>query len=248
MKRLRTLAHGCAVLYVFLWIGGMISYALEGGPPDALASAVVLLYAPPGARLPLVLAGLIGYAAEVPGTHLGVPFGHYIYTEVLFPHLFSVPLVLVCAWLILIAYVWDMLRPLGWPRIAAALAGAAWMTAIDGVIDPLAGGPLNYWEWEGTGPYHGIPWTNFLGWFAVSFVIFLAIPAPDRANPAARLVGCSVIVFFGVIAAAEALAGPITVAALLAALHGVWIYAERRCSRPPRAYSSKYSSDGSNGG
>ena len=237
MSKLNAFRWSLVAVYGFFWAGGMASYGLQGGPPDGAAwaaplflllAALVVMALADRRDMPAILgAGLIGYVAEIPGTHLGFPFGHYDYTQVLFPHLFAVPLVLIAAWLILIAYVRDMLRPPGFKPVPAAFIGAAWMTAIDLIIDPLAGGPLQYWSWDREGWYYGIPWTNFAGWFLVSLVILLVFRRPWTANPAARWVGLSIIGFFGFIALALGYWGPVAAAAALALLHG-WLAAGRK--------------------
>lgn len=229
MKYRNALRWALVAVHGLFWAGGIVSYMVGGAPPEdaawaaplflLLAALVVLAWAAPRDMPALLGAGLIGFGAEIPGTHLGVPFGHYDYTQVLFPHLFGVPLVLTAAWLILIAYVRDMLQPLERRPLPFALWGAAWMTVIDLVLDPLAGGPLNYWVWERDGWYYGIPWTNFAGWFAVSLVILLVFRRPWRPNAAARWLGLSVIAFFGLIALAYGYWEPLAIAIGLTVLH-----------------------------
>ena len=74
------------------------------------------------------------------------------------------------------------------------------MTAIDLVIDPLATKTLNYWAWENAGPYYGIPWSNFLGWFLMSLVLFALARKRAVPNSRAGWLGLSVVLFFTVIA------------------------------------------------
>jgi uncharacterized membrane protein len=217
-----------AAMYAFLWAGGMFSYSVLGGPPDhvawtaplylALAGALVLAFTPPRQWHWPTLAALIGFASELTGTALGVPYGGYHYTEALAPKIFGVPLVLTCAWLVLVALVQSCVARL--PRALRALIGAVWMTAIDFLIDPLAAGPLGYWRWDDGGAYYGIPWTNFLGWFVTSLIIFAALPSSWRPGMWARVLGSSVIVFFAVIAFAlrEPLLGVLGVLLLLPGL------------------------------
>ena len=64
------------------------------------------------------------------------------------------------------------------------------------MIDPLAGGVLGYWRWLENGMYYGIPAHNFLGWFVVSFVIFLFLRGPVLKNVWAERTGLSIILFF----------------------------------------------------
>lgn len=192
--------------YVFLLLGGMGAYLLFGGPPDhvawtapvfmLLAGILAFWYTAPGFRWGTLVAGLVGFGAEVMGVHTGFPFGGYEYTDAFAPHLFEVPLVLCCAWMVLIAYVREMLRPLYLSRMAEALAVGLWMVGIDLLLDPVAAGPLGLWVWDSPGAYFGIPAVNFLGWFLVSALICLIAIGPKEPSPGTRWLGLSIILFF----------------------------------------------------
>jgi len=152
-----------------------------------------VLFLSPAAEWPVLLGcSALGFAAEAVGVASGFPFGRYHYTATLFPLVLGVPVVMTAAWLVLFAYVRQMAR--------SPLVAAAWMTAIDFVIDPLATKTLNYWAWDNTGPYYGIPWTNFAGWFLVSLVLFALARRPATPNPRTSWLGLSVVAFFTVIA------------------------------------------------
>jgi putative membrane protein len=206
-------------IYLVMWVGGIASYAFRGGPSrsEAWAAAFFLLLA--GLIIiaatdrrdlaGLVVASLVGLAAEFAGVRYGFLFGDYVYTDALRPHLFGVPLVMASAWMVLFAYIKQMmlyLRLPGWFDLAAA---SLWMTAIDLIIDPLAAGPLGYWRWLDAGSYYGVPARNFLGWFLVSLLIFGIVKKMMRGvwrfNSVARFTGASVLLFFTIIALAERL-------------------------------------------
>jgi putative membrane protein len=214
-----------AIAHAVLWCGGVVSYAVRGGTPQgaewappltlALALAIAALHAPPGTGPWLAAAGAVGLGAEIAGVHTGVPFGRYTYTPALGPMLLGVPLAIGAAWVVLAACALSMAAAWTPDRRGRALLAAAWMVAMDLVLDPLASGPLGLWSWDSPGRYHGVPLSNFAGWFAVSLVIFLAAPAaPSRA--ALRSLGASLAVFFGVVAAAAGQLAPALVAAALA--------------------------------
>lgn len=198
-----------AGFYALLWLGGVVSYLVLGGPPEgsewaapvflALAAGLAWIVLPAAEHRVLPVAALAGFAAEALGVATGFPFGHYRYTETLFPSLWGVPLVMAAAWSVLIVYVRQM--------TPSPVRGAAWMTAIDLVIEPLAAGRLQYWVWEGTGPYYGIPWTNFAGWFFVSWILLAAIRKLPVPSPAAAWLGLSLILFFTAIALGSGLFG-----------------------------------------
>ncbi|MBN1270051.1 MAG: carotenoid biosynthesis protein [Kiritimatiellae bacterium] len=191
-----------ALVYAVLWVGGVVSYLFLGGPPAGAAwtapaflavAALLALLLSPLCEWPILLgAAALGFAAEAVGVAFGFPFGRYHYTATLFPQVLGVPVVMAAAWLVLFAYVRQ--------RVRSAPAAAAWMTAIDLVIDPLAAKTLNYWAWEGTGAYYGIPWGNFAGWFAVSLLLFALARRRGPPRPYVAWLGLSVVLFFTVIA------------------------------------------------
>ncbi|MDZ4198802.1 MAG: carotenoid biosynthesis protein [Kiritimatiellia bacterium] len=202
MKITRIVKIGLAGFYGLLWSGGVFSYLFLGGPPEgvewtaptflATASLLVFISMRRSEWPILLLGGAIGFASEAVGVKFGFPFGSYTYTATLDPRWLGVPLVMAAAWVVLFAYVRQMVR--------RPLAAAAWMTAIDLVIDPLAANGLGYWTWEHPGPYYGIPWSNFAGWFAVSFLLFSLDRRPVIPSAPVRWVGLSQIVFFTAIA------------------------------------------------
>lgn len=228
--------------YLLLLLGGILSYALIGGPPSGsewtaplflfLLAALMLGYAPHGSRLPLALGGLWGLLAEFVGVKTGFPFGSYTYTEVLYPKLFGVPIAIGCAWVILFAYVKQLLRPLRARgvkgRITYAACGAAMMVAVDLLIDPLAAGPLDYWRWPQGGWYLGIPASNFAGWFVVSLPFFLLYPVRVARSTVTLWLGLSLLVFFTGIAFAR---GPQPAAWVGLALIGAHCWLARRALR-----------------
>ncbi|MDX2281017.1 MAG: carotenoid biosynthesis protein [Saprospiraceae bacterium] len=116
-----------------------------------------------------LLAFCIGYFAEVLGVNTGFPFGVYQYGQVLGPQLWNTPLIIGMNWTI-VCYtsneLADRLAPQG-TRVAWLLLGAALLcTLLDVLIEPVAI-ELGYWSWAQGMP----PLQNYLGWFAVSWLI-----------------------------------------------------------------------------
>ena len=222
--------------YALLWIGGVVSYWLLDGPPaDAgwtapvfllLASVLTLSTLTKRDAIRVLAAGIVGLLAEFIGVHTRFPFGEYTYTTTLQPHVFGVPLVMLCAWLVLIVYVREIVGALRLGKAAKLALGAVWMTAIDLVIDPLAAGPLDYWKWAHAGAYYGIPWTNFAGWLLVSFVALAVAGNTQGAiagntqtpNRGARTIGLSIVAFFALTALANGLYIPAAIGFLLCTL------------------------------
>jgi putative membrane protein len=196
--------------YLFLWAGGIFSYVTGGGPPAGLswtapffllmASLIAVTTSALSEIKLLLLGGIIGFIAEVLGVHYGLVFGGYRYTDVLSPNFLGVPLVMICAWLVLVGYVRQMLAGIKLSRWFLIVLASIWMTAIDLVIDPLAAGALGYWRWFEKGAYYGIPSHNFIGWFVVSFLVFWSLRGPVVKNAWAQHTGLSIILFFTVLA------------------------------------------------
>lgn len=128
------------------------------------------------------------------GTHTGLPFGRYAYTDALRPQIAHVPVIVPLAWF-----------GMGLPSREAAHAalgrhstparrialGSAAMTAWDLFLDPQMVGE-GYWAWLKRGAYRGIPMSNYLGWFLTGLgimALFEAAIPPDRSDPDVRLVG-----------------------------------------------------------
>lgn len=199
----------------------------------AVAGAIVLCTTTSRADfVRLVCVACFGLLIELCGVYSGWPFGRYAYTGVLQPVVFSVPLVMTCAWLALVAYVKQgVLRASLSPWVGALIA-AAWMTAIDLVIDPLAANQLGYWRWAERGRYYGIPASNFAGWFVASLAVFTLLRGMAwRANIWHRLTGASIVLFFTLIAISFQLWTAVLVGFALCA-SDVLLYARRQRRDP----------------
>ncbi|HEY9430191.1 MAG TPA: carotenoid biosynthesis protein [Blastocatellia bacterium] len=229
MNTRKVILTALAGAYVALWVGGVSAHVLQGGPPtDAqwaapvflfLAGLIVLVTASPANLGGLLAAAGIGFIAEYFGVNYGFLFGRYVYTGTLQPLLLGVPLVMACAWMILFAYVKQMLLPFKLSKLTEMTISGVWMVAIDLLIDPLAANRLGYWRWIDTGAYYGVPARNFLGWFLVSFMIFGIVRQHPQSDLWARSVGLSILLFFTVIALAYQLALAAGVGLVLSLVH-----------------------------
>jgi len=130
---------------------------------------------------------LLGFTVEYVGSHTGIPFGRYHYTDVLRPQIGHVPVIIPLAWLMMMPPSWAVAALLVGPEprwLFAVTAGAAF-TAWDLFLDPQMV-HWNFWQWEKKGRYFGIPAGNFFGWFAAATLI-TALVAPTSL-PLAGLV------------------------------------------------------------
>lgn len=119
---------------------------------------------------------LFTFIVEGAGASTDFLFGSYDYTASFAPNLFGVPIAIGFAWLMVMATTHVLARwivPAG--GILYAVVGAIGAVIIDLIIDPVAFLLKEYWIWQDTGIYYGIPWTNFTGWFIVAFVLHLLI-------------------------------------------------------------------------
>lgn len=206
------------IFYTMLWAGGIATHILFGrtlpgsgwaAPAFLFAAGALVLAGSWDDWRQLALAAAIGFAAEVMGVRTAVPFGPYRYTAVLAPNVFGVPLAVACAWLVLSAYLRQMRMPL---RLAAV-----WMAAIDLLIEPLAANTLDYWHWSGRSLWYGAPYTNFIGWYLVSVVIFYATRRSVPRNATVVAVGLSIQLFFTTLAVVHQLYLPAAIGIALTA-------------------------------
>lgn len=119
---------------------------------------------------------LFTFIIEGAGAGTDFLFGSYDYTASFAPNLFGVPIAIGFAWLMVMATTHVLARwiiPSG--GILYAIVGASGAVIIDLIIDPVAFLLKEYWIWQDTGLYYGIPWTNFTGWFIVAFILHLLI-------------------------------------------------------------------------
>ncbi|MGO9219997.1 MAG: carotenoid biosynthesis protein [Streptosporangiaceae bacterium] len=143
----------------------------------------------PRAVIAAAAAFALGLAAEWAGTRTGFPFGAYRYTGLLRPATGTVPLVVPLAWAAMGLPGYAVGATIARSRAGRILAGAVALTAWDLFLDPqmIRNG---FWRWAHTGPYQGVPLSNFAGWLLVSAVLMAVLDlilgaAPRRTAPRA---------------------------------------------------------------
>ncbi len=135
-----------------------------------------------GRRRPLVLlAGGVGFGAELAGVATGRPFGHYTYSEKLGPRVGGVPVLAAAAWAMMARPSWVVARLLTRRRVARVLAAAGALTAWDVFLDPRMVRE-GYWTWPGGGRYEDVPLSNFLGWLVTGAGVFALWAVLDGDN------------------------------------------------------------------
>ncbi|MGB6160464.1 MAG: carotenoid biosynthesis protein [Acidobacteriaceae bacterium] len=115
------------------------------------------------------------------GLWMGFPFGHYFFTGVMGPKVFSLPVLLALAYVGVGYVAWvvgslmvgaGMGSRAGWlvtPWVAAAV-----MTAWDLAMDPVWAHIDHAWVWEQGGGYFGVPFSNYFGWLLTTWVFYQA--------------------------------------------------------------------------
>ena len=182
----------------FALVGLQIAYPLTHGTARArltvtivvvlAATCVLHAAASRGVRCAATLlatTAVPGFAVEVLGVHIGVPFGSYSYGTGLGTTLFGVPLVVGLAWTML-----------AWPAAIAAsrlatgacgrvIVGSWALASADVFLDPqlVAAGR---WRWSDPAVHlpgvPGVPLTNYAGWLVVALVLSAAVQALLRTD------------------------------------------------------------------
>ena len=141
-----------------------------------------------------VITALTTYVMEWLGTHFGIPFGHYYYTNQLGPLLMEVPIVIPLQWFNML-YVCYIMANIAFGRNRTKIESTSrsarvgqilfisvvvglFMVSWDFINDPYMVG-VGSWVW--TDPmeffmlsFHGIPLSNFLGWILTGAIaVFL---------------------------------------------------------------------------
>jgi len=115
-----------------------------------------------------VFAGFsIGMIAEWIGVHTGLLFGNYVYGINLGPLWYGVPLIIGINWVMLTIISGSIAERLKMNWFLKAVVGTFLMLFLDLLIEPIAI-LSDYWTWSGD-----IPFSNFVGWFLIAFVIQL---------------------------------------------------------------------------
>ena len=164
------------VILLILYVVGIVGIILPVHeqfilltPLNLLVSTAIIFYFHPRWKTTtyryLVLAYLVGFAAEVFGVQTGILFGDYNYGKVLGPKMWDTPFMIGINWMMLgycagiIANVLLKYHHWFWRGFLAALL----MVGLDVFIEPVAIA-YDFWQWEG----NEIPLRNYIGWFIVA--------------------------------------------------------------------------------
>ena len=124
---------------------------------------------------------VVGNAFENLGVVTGFPFGRYYFSDAMGPKLFEVPILLGLVYVGMGYLSWTLGRAIlgslraaltGARTVALLLVAAFIMVAWDLANDPVWANINRLWVWQHGGRYFGVPFTNFLGWYLVVYVIY----------------------------------------------------------------------------
>ena len=124
---------------------------------------------------------LISWSTETASIAMGFPFGNYHYTDLLGARIGTVPLTVMPAYFAAGYLAWTIatvfLRDLGTgierrnlfvvPFVASFV-----MVMWDFCLDPTRSTIDRAWVWEDGGAYHGVPISNYFGWYLTVFIIY----------------------------------------------------------------------------
>jgi uncharacterized membrane protein len=164
----------------------------------------------------LVFAGIcivVGNISENLGVATGFPYGRYYFLDLMGPKLFHVPVLLGLAYIGMAYVSWTLGRLIvgnfsatGAHLLAVPLTASFIMVAWDLAQDPVWGTVLHGWVWRDGGLWFGVPISNYLGWYATLFTIYLAFALYLRrrraqAISATPIHGEAAVVFYALCAA-----------------------------------------------
>ncbi|MCS7062436.1 MAG: carotenoid biosynthesis protein [Methylacidiphilales bacterium] len=155
------------------------------------------------ARRWAALVCIITGSVESCGTLTGIPFGHYVYTDVLGMKLMGVlPLAIPLAWLALLTSCLMLIRglfPYASP-ISQTVATATLVTFIDWILEPYAVEIRGYWRWIDTegNAVDFIPIQNYLSWWVLSATLVFFSPREilKSADPRPWLIPGAMVLLF----------------------------------------------------
>ncbi len=125
----------------------------------------------------------IGALCESVSLRTGFPFGHYVFTNLMGPKVFQLPILLVlaylgigyCSWVLGLLILGYRNRPLtGAGIVAVPLLASFIMVAWDLSMEAIWSTIDRAWIWRDGGRFYGVPVSNFAGWFFTAFLFYQA--------------------------------------------------------------------------
>lgn len=185
---------GLCLILLFLAWGGNAAYAFGpiGGEikfwaplPVAIGMIGFVIWhglktlGPRGLLRFLGIVFFVGWSFETISVVTGIPFGTYHYTAAMAPFIGHVPVFVLPAYALMGYLSWRMAvlvyRGIDQTALSpgrCAVLAAGLMVIWDLSMDPLRATIEARWIWQHGGYYFGVPFSNYIGWFVVTFVMF----------------------------------------------------------------------------
>lgn len=145
---------------IFLGLQALILFLLIG----KLSSIV-------SASVSAALVFVMSFFIEWWGVNTGFPFGNYVYTDILQPKIFGVPLAITFAWFTVTSSSLLITKYFSHGAVTAAFISAVLILSTDIMLEPFASFVNNYWLWD----MSKIPLQNFVAWLVIGFGFSLLI-------------------------------------------------------------------------
>jgi putative membrane protein len=148
-------------------LGTCAALAHAGGRVGARKTALIF-----------VLAYSVSLASELIGTGTGYPFGPYSYTSLL-GYLIDgrVPFPIPLSWFFMVYCSLAILGRVlpsraGWKTMLLwSIAGGFVLTCWDVSMDPAMTAATQHWVWHVKGPFYGMPYSNWFGWWLTGSIV-----------------------------------------------------------------------------
>jgi putative membrane protein len=196
----------------------------------------------------LIWGCAIGGASELMGTMnywtvggIVLPFGAYEYTHWLGPKIAGhVPYFIPLSWFAMSIISLDLAYRVASSRWSVLLTAAAFMTLWDVSLDPAMNYVFPFWQYGTEGFFYGMPLSNWVGWFIVSFLIMLSyelmggLEALSRWAPWVYVLNCA---FPLMISALHATFGAVAFGVMATAVPfvAIWLRRQRQRKAPASA-------------
>ncbi|MCW1292981.1 MAG: carotenoid biosynthesis protein [Candidatus Parvarchaeota archaeon] len=115
------------------------------------------------ALIELFVIYFISFLFEFLGVNFGIPFGKYYYSNALGFKLFGVPFS--------VPFMWFSFVTLSFLIVKNSFLSPLLTVSIDLLMDPYMSNFGWFWQTKLFNFYYGIPLSNFIGWYVVSFIL-----------------------------------------------------------------------------
>jgi uncharacterized membrane protein len=182
------------ILQVFPGRASMLTVVALHVLPPALFALIhgAMLYRTRGIVLFIAICLVVGNVFENLGVRTGFPYGHYYFTSLMGPKILVVPIFLGLAYVGMAYLSWCLANILftnfqiclaGRRVVTVPLLAAVIMVAWDLAMDPTWSTVMHAWIWQHGGPYFGVPFSNFVGWYFVVYIIYQVFAIYLRNRP-----------------------------------------------------------------